>query len=70
MLWRSDVYCQLMCVDVMVKVMDTVMGVKDVCCGGIVHKVYVLDPGALKMETIPFATDVPCCDAATIARST
>ena len=62
-LGRSDVCCRLMCVDVMVKVVDVVLGVKDVCCCGVVHKVYVLDTDVLKLRTIPIATDVPCYDA-------
>ena len=68
-LGRSDVCCQLMCVDMMVKVVDVVLGVKDVCCYGVVHKVYVVDPGALKLEAIPLATNVPCCDATRVTRA-
>ena len=68
-LGRSDVCCQLMCVDMMVKVVDVVLGVKDVCCRDVVHKVYVLDPDALKLEAIPLATDVPCCDATRVTRA-
>ena len=66
---RSDVCNQLKCVDMFVTVVDMVLEVKSVCCGGIVHKVHALDPNALESNTIPCGNEMLWCDVSTAARA-
>ena len=66
---RSDVCNQLKCMDMFVKIVDMVLEVKSVCCGGIVHKVDALDPNALESETIPCGDEVLWCDASSAVRA-
>ena len=66
---RSDVCNQLKCMDMFVKVVDVVLEVKSVCCGGIVHKVDALDPNALASNTVPCGNEMLWCDVSTAARA-
>ena len=66
---RSDVYNQLKCVDMFVKVVDMVLEVKSVRCGGIVHKVDTLDPNALELKIIPCGNEMSWCDVSTATRA-
>ena len=68
-LGRSDVCHQLICIDMVAKMVDTVLEVKNMCCSNTVHKVSVLDPNAFKCSIIPWATDIPSCDATQVTRS-
>ena len=66
---RSDVCNQLKCMDMFVKIVDMVLEVKSVCCGGIVHMVDALDPNALESKTIPCGDEMLWCDASTAVRA-
>ena len=66
---RSDVCNQLKCMDMFVKIVDMVLEVKSVCCGGIVHKVDALDPNALESKTIPCGDEMLWCDASSAVRA-
>ena len=66
---RSDVCNQLKCMDMFVKIVDMVLEVKSVCCGGIVHMVDALDPNALESKTIPCGDEMLWCDTSSTARA-
>ena len=66
---RSDVCNELKCMDMFVKIVDMVLEVKSVCCGGIVHMVDALDPNALESKTIPCGDEMLWCDASTAVRA-
>ena len=66
---RNDVCNQLKCMDMFVKIVDMVLEVKSVCCGGIVHKVDALDPNALESKTIPCGDEMLWCDASSAVRA-
>ena len=66
---RSDVCNQLKCMDMFVKIVDMVLEVKSVCCGGIVHMVDALDPNALESKTIPCGDEMLWCDASSAVRA-
>ena len=66
---RSDVCNKLKCMDMFVKIVDMVLEVKSVCCGGIVHMVDALDPNALESKTIPCGDEVLWCDASSAVRA-
>ena len=65
----SDVCNQLKCMDMFVKIVDMVLEVKSVCCGGIAHKVDALDPNALESKTIPCGDEMLWCDTSSAARA-
>ena len=66
---RSDIRNQLRCMDMFVKVVDMVLDVKSMCCGGIVHKIEVMDPFALESRTIPSSNELLWCDASSVIRA-
>ena len=69
MMGRSDVSNQLQCMDMFVKTVDMVLDVKSDHCGGILHKVEVLDPNAFESQTVPPFNDLLWCDASSAARA-
>ena len=66
---RSDVSNQLQCMDMFVKTVNMVLDVKGDHCGGIPHKVEVLDPNALVSQSIPPSNELLWCDASSAARA-
>ena len=66
---RSDTCRQLQCVDMFVKVVDMVMGVKNECHDETLHKIEVLDPAALQSQCIPSANELTWCDATSVTRA-
>ena len=64
---RSDVSSQLQCMDTFVKTVNMVLNVKGDHCGGILHKVEVLDPNALESQSVPPSNELLWCDASSAA---
>ena len=66
---RSDIHRQLQCIDMFIKVVDMVIDVKSQCYGEPMHKIKVLDPAALKSQSIPSANELLWCDATSVIRA-
>ena len=66
---RSDVSNQLQCMDMFDKTVNMVLNVKSDHCGGIVHKVEVLDPNALESQNVPPSNKLLWCDVSSAARA-